>query len=333
MEQYKNLVREIQNNGVSKGDRTGTGTKSIFGHQMRFDLEKGFPLVTVKKTHWPSVVHELLWFLNGDTNTKYLQDNGVRIWNEWADDNGNLGPVYGKQWVNWGGTETVTLSSKKDDKGFYQWDTTRKEGINQIQNVIDTLKTNPNSRRMIVSAWNVGELGDMALEPCHAFFQFYTSPMTPWERASWVKENGLVGDFVNGTGVRNCIDGYNHGDDILEEMDERGVPTHKLSLQLYQRSADTFLGVPFNIASYSLLLQMMSQCVNMVPSEFIWTGGDCHLYDNHSEQVDILLNRTPKKLPSVKLNPDIKDIFEFKFGDIELVDYDPHPLIRGKVAV
>ena len=319
MEQYKNLVREIQNNGVSKGDRTGTGTKSIFGHQMRFDLEKGFPLVTVKKTHWPSVVHELLWFLNGDTNIKYLKDNNVKIWDEWADENGDLGPVYGKQWVNWGNNDSKALP----------WN----QSINQIQNAIDTLNNNPDSRRIIVSAWNVGELHEMALEPCHAFFQFYTTPMTIWERASWVKENNLVSDFVNETGVRNCVEGYNYGDDILEEMDDRGVPTHKLSLQLYQRSADTFLGVPFNIASYSLLLQMMGQCVNMVPSEFIWTGGDCHLYDNHEKQVNELMERQPKKLPTVKLNPNIKEIFDFKYDDIELVDYDPHPLIKGKVAV
>jgi thymidylate synthase len=290
---------------------------------MRFDLESGFPLVTVKKTHWPSVVHELLWFLKGDTNVEYLQENGVRIWNEWADENGDLGPVYGKQWVNWGGYDIVSGEIKEG----------LNKGVNQVQNVIDTLKTNPNSRRMIVSAWNVGELPFMALEPCHAFFQFYTSPMTIWERASWVKDNNRVTEFVNDVGVNNCVAGYDHGDDILEEMNERGIPTHKLSLQLYQRSADTFLGVPFNIASYSLLLQMMAQCVNMVPSEFIWTGGDCHLYDNHEEQVEELLKRNPKKLPTVKLNPEIKDIFDFKYEDIELIDYDPHPLIKGKVAV
>lgn len=314
MEQYKKLVREIQNNGVSKGDRTGTGTKSVFGHQMRFNLEKGFPLVTVKKTHWPSVVHELLWFLKGDTNTEYLQENGVRIWDEWADENGDLGPVYGKQWVNWGGYDIVSGEIKEG----------LNKGVNQIQNVIDTLKTNPNSRRMIVSAWNVGELPFMALEPCHAFFQFYTTPLKPFERAEYVKKYNLIND------INEHESEY---DDIMDEMDGIGIPTHKLSLQLYQRSADTFLGVPFNIASYSLLLQMIAQCVNMVPSEFIWTGGDCHLYDNHEEQVEVLLKRVPKKLPTVKLNPNIKDIFKFKFEDIELVDYDPHPLIRGKVAV
>jgi thymidylate synthase len=322
MEQYKNLVREIQNNGVSKGDRTGTGTKSIFGHQMRFDLEKdGFPLVTVKKTHWPSVVHELLWFLKGDTNVEYLQENGVKIWNEWANENGDLGPVYGKQWVNWGGPK---WTQPDPNKGYLEEHFKKVEGINQIQNVIDTLKTNPNSRRMIVSAWNVGELPFMALEPCHAFFQFYTSPLKPFERSDWVKENNLI-DKVNEV--------ENQFDDVMECLDSLGVPKYRLSLQLYQRSADTFLGVPFNIASYSLLLQMIAQCVDMVPSEFIWTGGDCHLYDNHEEQVNELLKRKPKELPTVKLNPEIKDVFDFKYEDIELVDYNPHPLIKGKVAV
>jgi thymidylate synthase len=313
MEQYKKLVKEIQNNGISKSDRTGTGTKSIFGYQMKFNFEKGFPLVTLKKTHWPSVVHELLWFLKGDTNTKYLKDNGVRIWNEWEDENGDLGPVYGKQWVNWGG---YNINSGGVVDGL-------NSGVNQIQNIIDTLKTNPDSRRMIVSAWNVGELNEMALEPCHAFFQFNTQPMTIWERGEWVKSTGKSEDFVDGEDY----------EDIIETLDMMGVPKHKISLQLYQRSADTFLGVPFNIASYSLLLQMVAQCVNMEPNEFIWTGGDCHLYDNHEEQVLELLTREPKELPSVKLNPEIKDIFEFKFEDIELVDYNPHPLIRGKVAV
>jgi thymidylate synthase len=315
MEQYKKLVREIQNNGVSKGDRTGTGTKSIFGHQMRFDLEKGFPLVTVKKTHWPSVVHELLWFLKGDTNVEYLQENGVRIWNEWADENGDLGPVYGKQWVAWE-NDMVQYSGQKYDG----------EPINQIQNVIDSLKTNPDSRRMIVSAWNVGELPFMALEPCHAFFQFYTEELTEKERYMCyiTTLNKLKTDNIKGSTDKDIMEGY---------YKEYNIPKRKVSLQLYQRSADTFLGVPFNIASYSLLLQMIAQCVDMVPGEFIWTGGDCHLYDNHVEQVETLLSREPKELPTVELNPHIKDVFEFTYEDIKLVDYDPHPLIKGKVAV
>jgi thymidylate synthase len=276
---------------------------------MRFDLKDGFPLVTIKNTHWKSVVHELLWFLKGDTNVKYLQDNGVRIWNEWADENGDLGPVYGKQWVNW-------------EYGVAYEDIHK--SINQIQNVIDTLKTNPESRRMIVSAWNVGELDQMALAPCHAFFQFYTRPLTIWERAQWVKDNGKASEFINR---------FDHHDDILEELDEKDVPKYELSLQLYQRSADTFLGVPFNIASYSLLLMMMAQCVNMVPRDFVWTGGDVHLYDNHEKQVTEMLKRDPKPLPTVKLNPEIKDIFDFKYEDIELINYDPHPTIKAPVAV
>jgi len=310
MEQYKNLVREILNNGISKSDRTGTGTKSLFGHQMRFDLGDGFPLVTVKKTHWPSVVHELLWFLKGDTNVKYLQENGVKIWDDWADEKGDLGPVYGKQWVNWGGYD---ITSGEVKPGL-------NKGINQIQNVIDTLKTNPDSRRMIVSAWNVSDLSDMALEPCHAFFQFNTQPMSIWERGEWVKKN-------------NMTEMFDDDEDDIDEMDRLNVPKYKLSLQLYQRSADIFLGVPFNIASYSLLLQMVSQCVNMIPNEFVWSGGDCHLYDNHEEQSGEMLSRKPKELPSVLLNPNVKDIFGFTFDDIELVNYNPHPLIRGKVAV
>ena len=317
MEQYKKLVREIQQKGTPKGDRTGTGTKSIFGYQMRFDLKDGFPLVTIKNTHWKSVVYELLWFLKGDTNVKYLQDNGVRIWNEWADENGNLGPVYGKQWVNW-----QYLKEIYHDEGRIS--NIVIDHVNQIQEVIDTLKTNPESRRMIVSAWNVGELDKMALAPCHAFFQFYTRPLSIWERSDWVKNNGKIDEY-------NRIE--NHCDDILECLDEMGVPKYELSLQLYQRSADTFLGVPFNIASYSLLLMMIAQCVNMVPRDFVWTGGDVHLYDNHEEQVMEMLKRTPKSLPTVRLNPKIKNVFDFKYEDIELLDYDPHPTIKAPVAI
>jgi len=310
MEQYKNLVREIQNNGVSKGDRTGTGTKSIFGHQMRFDLEKGFPLVTVKKTHWPSVVHELLWFLNGDTNIKYLKDNNVKIWDEWADENGDLGPVYGKQWVNWGNNDSKALP----------WN----QSINQIQNAIDTLNNNPDSRRIIVSAWNVGELHEMALEPCHAFFQFYTEELTLEERIKNYR------DSQPGNNMKDMVDNstYDH-----KFFDDFGWPKRKLSLQLYQRSCDVALGGPFNIASYSLLLQMMSQCVNMVPNEFIWTIGDAHIYTNHIDGCDEMLKREPLQLPSVKLNPEIKNIFDFTYDDITLENYHPHPKIKLPVAV
>ena len=274
MQQYLDLIRHIQHHGSNKTDRTGTGTKSVFGYQMRFDLSEGFPLVTTKKIHVKSVVHELLWFLKGDTNIQYLQDNGVRIWNEWADDKGNLGPVYGHQWRNW-----------------------NSEGIDQIQEVIKTLKTNPDSRRMLVTAWNPSVLPDTsvsfaenvannkaALPPCHAFFQYY-------------------------------------------------VADGKLSCQLYQRSADVFLGVPFNIASYALLTMMVAQVCGYQAGDFIHTFGDTHIYTNHQEQIATQLERTPKPLPQMKLNAEIKDLLEFSYDDFELIGYDPHPLIRGKVAV
>jgi thymidylate synthase len=264
MKQYHQLLQHILDHGATKDDRTGTGTKSVFGYQMRFDLNKGFPMVTTKKLHLKSIIYELLWFLKGDTNVKYLQENGVRIWNEWADENGDLGPVYGKQWVAWEGTDgTIT---------------------NQIQNVVDTLKNNPDSRRIIVNAWNVGDLKDMALTPCHAMVQFY-------------------------------------------------VADGKLSCQLYQRSADCFLGVPFNIASYALLTMMMAQVCELKVGEFIHTFGDAHLYSNHLEQTKLQLTREPKKLPTMKINPKVKDIFGFKFEDFELVGYEAHPHIKAKVAV
>ena len=274
MQQYLDLVRRARNDGAVKGDRTGTGTRSVFGHQMRFDLLEGFPLVTTKKIHLKSVIHELLWFIKGDTNTAYLTENGVRIWNEWADENGDLGPVYGHQWRNW-----------------------NSENIDQLKQVIETLKTNPNSRRMLVSAWNPSVLpdtsksfsenvanGKAALPPCHAFFQFY-------------------------------------------------VADGKLSCQLYQRSADIFLGVPFNIASYALLTEMMAQVCGFEAGEFIHTLGDAHIYTNHFDQVELQLSRDPKPLPTLKLNQNISDLFDFKYEDIEVLNYDPHPGIKGAVAV
>lgn len=264
MRQYLDLTQRILDEGVKKGDRTGTGTQSIFGHQMRFDLSKGFPVITTKKLHLKSIIHELLWFLQGDTNIKYLKENGVRIWDEWADKEGNLGPVYGKQWRKW---ET------KDGRT-----------IDQISEVVEQIKTNPNSRRLLVSAWNVGELEKMALPPCHLLFQFYVA-------------NG------------------------------------KLSCQLYQRSADVFLGVPFNIASYALLTMMMAQVCDLEPGEFVHTLGDAHLYSNHMEQVQEQLTREPKQLPHMKINPERKNIFDFVFEDFELVGYEAHPHIKGKVAV
>ncbi|MGM1056853.1 MAG: thymidylate synthase [Bacteroidota bacterium] len=284
MKQYHDLIKHVLENGVQKGDRTGTGTKSVFGYQMRFDLSEGFPMVTTKKLHLKSIIHELLWFLNGDTNIEYLQKNGVKIWNSWADEQGDLGPVYGRQWRNWNNEE-----------------------IDQIRDLIKTLKTNPNSRRMLVSAWNPTVLpdtsksfsenvaeGKAALPPCHAFFQFYVSPPQ-------------------------------------EDAGEDAKP--RLSLQLYQRSADIFLGVPFNIASYALLNMMIAQVCDYEPGDFIHTFGDAHIYNNHIEQVELQLSREPRKLPTIKINPEVKDIFGFKFEDFSLENYDPHPHIKGKVAV
>jgi thymidylate synthase len=274
MQQYHDLLRHILNNGTQKGDRTGTGTISCFGYQMRFDLSEGFPMVTTKKLHLKSIIYELLWFLNGDTNIKYLQENGVKIWDEWADEKGNLGPVYGHQWRNW-----------------------NSEGIDQIKEVIQTLKTNPNSRRIMVSAWNPSVMpntavsfsenvanGKAALPPCHAFFQFY-------------------------------------------------VADGKLSCQLYQRSADTFLGVPFNIASYALLTMMVAQVCDLEPGDFVHTFGDVHLYNNHIEQAELQLSRDIRPLPTMKINPEVKDIFSFKFEDFELLNYDPHPHIKAAVSI
>lgn len=274
MKQYHDLLKHVLEEGYEKNDRTGTGTKSVFGYQMRFDLSRGFPMVTTKKLHLKSIIYELLWFLKGDTNVGYLQENGVRIWNEWADDNGDLGPVYGYQWRNWNGDE-----------------------IDQIKEVIHTLKTNPDSRRMIVSAWNPSVLpdtsisfaenvsqGKAALPPCHAFFQFY-------------------------------------------------VADGKLSCQLYQRSADAFLGVPFNIASYALFTMMMAQVCGYAPGDFIHTFGDAHIYNNHMEQIELQLSRAPRPLPKMVLNPEITDIFNFAFDDFSLQDYNPHPHIKGAVAV
>ena len=264
MKQYIDLLRRILDEGVRKEDRTGTGTISIFGHQMRFNLEEGFPCLTTKKLHLKSIIHELLWFLSGDTNAKYLQDNGVRIWNEWADENGNLGHIYGYQWRTW-----------PDYNGGY---------VDQISQAVDAIRNNPDSRRIIVSAWNVADLPNMNLPPCHAFFQFY-------------------------------------------------VADGRLSLLLYQRSADAFLGIPFNIASYALLLQMMAQVTGLRAGDFIHTLGDAHIYLNHLEQVNLQLTREPRHLPRMLINPNIYDIFGFRFEDFELTGYDPHPHIKGVVAV
>lgn len=264
MKQYLDFLQDILHNGTKKEDRTGTGTVSVFGRQMRFDLEEGFPLVTTKKLHLKSIIHELLWFLKGDTNIAYLKENGVRIWDEWADEDGNLGPVYGHQWRSWAAPNGET--------------------IDQISNVIEDIKKNPDSRRLIVSAWNPSDVPNMALPPCHLLFQFYVA-------------NG------------------------------------KLSCQLYQRSADSFLGVPFNIASYALLTMMVAQVTGLKPGEFVHTVGDAHIYTNHLEQVELQLTREPKPLPKMKLNPNVTNIFDFTYDDFELVDYEAHPHIKGVVSV
>lgn len=264
MKQYKDLLQRVLEEGTKKEDRTRTGTISVFGHQMRFNLENGFPLLTTKKLHLKSIIYELLWFLKGDTNAKYLQEHGVRIWNEWADENGDIGHIYGYQWRSW-----------PDYKGG---------SIDQISEAVHLIKNHPDSRRIIVSAWNVGDLENMNLPPCHAFFQFY-------------------------------------------------VAEGRLSLQLYQRSADIFLGVPFNIASYALLLQIMAQVTGLIPGDFVHTLGDAHIYTNHMEQVQLQLTREPRPLPQMKINPDVKSIFDFQYEDFELINYDPHPHIKGIVAV
>jgi thymidylate synthase len=263
MKQYQDLLKHILENGTEKTDRTGTGTISVFGYQMRFNLNEGFPLVTTKKIHLKSVIHELLWFIKGETNIQYLKENGIKIWDEWANESGDLGPVYGKQWRSW--------DSKNGE-------------IDQLKEVLKQLKNSPDSRRIIVSAWNVGELSEMALMPCHAFFQFY-------------------------------------------------VADNKLSCQLYQRSADVFLGVPFNIASYALFTMMIAQECDLGLGDFVWTGGDTHIYSNHMEQVNLQLSRNPKTLPIMKLNPEVKSVFDFKYEDFTLENYDPYPLIKAPVAV
>lgn len=269
MQQYLDLLQYILDKGTDKNDRTGTGTRSVFGYQMRFDLNEGFPLVTTKKCHLKSIIYELLWFLNGDTNIGYLKENHVKIWDEWADENGDLGPVYGKQWRSWEGADGVE--------------------IDQVKELIHQLKNNPDSRRMIISAWNVADLPKMKLMPCHCLFQFYTAPLANGRR--------------------------------------------KLSCQLYQRSADVFLGVPFNIASYALLTMMLAQVCDMDLGDFVWTGGDTHLYSNHFEQAQLQLTRTPFPLPKMKINPAVKDIFGFQFEDFELLNYQCHPAIKAPVAV
>lgn len=300
MEQYLKLLNHIMTTGESTDDRTGTGTKSIFGYNMRFDLRKGFPLVTTKKCHLKSIIYELLWFLMGSTNIAYLKDHDVKIWDEWADENGDLGPVYGKQWRSWEGANGKT--------------------VDQISWLINRLKTYPDCRRLIVSAWNVPELEDMKLMPCHCLFQFKTYKMSLSERCNrWAKRNNKSETWA----VK-----MNHDD-----LDKAGAPSRFINCQLYQRSCDTLLGVPFNIASYALLTMMIAQVVNMEPGEFIWNGGDVHIYNNHFEQVELQLSREPFPLPKMCINPEVKDIFNFKFEDFKLENYQCHPAIKAPIAV
>jgi thymidylate synthase len=315
MRQYLNLMEYVLNYGREKKDRTGTGTLSMFGAQMRFDLTEGFPLVTTKKVHLRSIIHELLWFLKGETNIQSLKENGVSIWDEWADENGDLGPVYGKQWRSW----THMRHSPTDP---YEVEI---EDIDQISKVIDQLKNDPDNRRIIVSAWNVGELDEMALAPCHAFFQFYTRELTLYERALVAKEKAAEGYYLNLN--------EKHQDQMHGDFDDLDIPRRGLSCQLYQRSADVFLGVPFNIASYALLTEMIAQQVNMVAEEFIWTGGDTHLYSNHLEQARTQLERDPHPLPKLKIKRKPDTIFDYQFDDFEVVDYVSHPAIKAPVAI
>jgi len=317
MKQYLDLLTDIMENGHEKGDRTGTGTKSIFGTQMRFNLQKGFPLVTTKKLHMKSIIHELLWFIKGDTNVKYLQDNGVKIWNEWADENGDLGPVYGAQWRNWG---TV------DKEHEYLLPPDACEPIDQLSVAIERIKERPDCRRIIVTAWNPSDLNKMALAPCHCLFQFWTRPLSHEERIEFIVKRD--GSFNLDTGILNGTESQEK-----EALSNLNAPEYSLSCQLYQRSCDTFLGVPFNIASYALLTHMVAQVTNTVPGDFIWTGGDTHIYNNHFEQVKTQLSREPLPLPTLWLNPDIKDINDFKYDDIKVENYQSHPSIKAPIAV
>ncbi|ANZ50301.1 hypothetical protein PHOBOS_111 [Erwinia phage vB_EamM_Phobos] len=339
MKQYLELMSKVLNEGVVKGDRTGTGTLSLFGHQMRFNLAEGFPLVTTKRCHLRSIIHELLWFLKGDTNTQYLKDNGVTIWNEWENENGDLGPVYGKQWRSWPETRAVpyeqfnelTAAGYEDlDAATWSMDENCtlyfvQKTIDQISKVIDQLKNDPDNRRIIVSAWNVADLDDMALAPCHAFFQFYTRELSLIER-SRLNGGGDDGDYYRFLNAK-------HQEQEHDEFDDLGVPRRILSCQLYQRSADVFLGVPFNIASYALLVHMFAQQANMAVGDFVWTGGDVHLYSNHLEQTRTQLGRTPRTLPKLVINRKPDSIFDYKFEDFEIEDYEPYPAIKAPVAI
>lgn len=327
--EYFKLVNRVLNEGAQKGDRTGTGTLSVFGHQMRFDLsDMTIPMLTTKKMFTRGIIREIFWYLQGATNIQYLLDHDVHIWDEWADETGELGPVYGKQWRNW---ETNTIRHTGDDGYFVEHDdgsvtiydaAVHRQSVDQIANVINTLRTNPNDRRMIVNAWNVGEIEDMALPPCHMMFQFYSVEMTKQERQQWAKVN--MSDFESA---------YPQRQSDMEYFDSIGVPSRKLSCQMYQRSCDVGLGVPFNIVQYSILTHMIAQVTGHTASEFVWTGGDVHIYNNHIAALTEQLSRDPYPSPTLRLNPEVKEIDDFVYEDFEIVGYYSHPTIKMEVSV
>lgn len=344
MKQYLALMQDILDNGVVKKDRTGVGTLSVFGRQLRFDLKEGFPLVTTKKVHLKSIIHELLWFLNGDTNVKYLQENGVKIWNEWANEEGNLGPVYGKQWREWRDCKVVEChdvgrTQQLMQRGYKYIGNMKEDGTtylvyekahDQISKVIQQLREDPDSRRIIVSAWNVADLDDMALNPCHNYFQFYTTEMTLLERLDWYEVNEPE-KFANAPLINH--EDIDDEERLHETLDREGIPRRKLSCFYMMRSNDYLLGAPFNIASYALLTYMVAQQLNMVPDELVYSGVDVHLYSNHLEQAKLQLTREPYPLPKLVIKRKPDSIFEYKYEDFELVDYQAHPHIAAPVAV
>lgn len=344
MKQYLALMQDILDNGVVKKDRTGVGTLSVFGRQLRFDLKEGFPLVTTKKVHLKSIIHELLWFLNGDTNVKYLQENGVKIWNEWANEEGNLGPVYGKQWREWRDCKVVEChdvgrTQQLMQRGYKYIGNMKEDGTtylvyekahDQISKVIQQLREDPDSRRIIVSAWNVADLDDMALNPCHNYFQFYTTEMTLLERLDWYEVNEPE-KFASAPLINH--EDIDDEERLHETLDREGIPRRKLSCFYMMRSNDYLLGAPFNVASYALLTHMIAQQLNMVPDELVYSGVDVHLYSNHLEQAKLQLTREPYPLPKLVIKRKPVSIFDYKYEDFELVNYQAHPHIAAPVAV
>lgn len=344
MKQYLALMQDILDNGVVKKDRTGVGTLSVFGRQLRFDLKEGFPLVTTKKVHLKSIIHELLWFLNGDTNVKYLQENGVKIWNAWSDEEGNLGPVYGKQWREWRDCKVVECHDVRRtqqlmQRGYKYIGNMKEDGTtylvyekahDQISKVIQQLREDPDSRRIIVSAWNVGDLDDMALNPCHNYFQFYTTEMTLLERLDWYEANEPE-KFANAPLINH--EDIDDEERLHETLDREGIPRRKLSCFYMMRSNDYLLGAPFNVASYALLTHMIAQQLNMVPDELVYSGVDVHLYSNHLEQAKLQLTREPYPLPKLVIKRKPDSIFDYKFEDFELVGYQSHDTIKAPIAV